>query len=158
MNIKPFFPSRPVLVTHFQRTENRKEKYYRYSGETWQIPFFTKWSWLASPVITWEYHSPADTVWWEGNVTFVACFQKPHNSSLIMRTTYDQFSLRDNLQNTQPVLLRAVMVAIKKHKMTPFSATWMNLQIVILSEVSQTKTNLIWYRLYVEPKKKKKRI
>ena len=27
MNIKPFFPSRPVLVTHFQRTENRKEKY-----------------------------------------------------------------------------------------------------------------------------------
>ena len=47
------------------------------------------------------------------------------------------------------------MVAIKKNKMIPFSAIWMNLQIVILSEVSQTKTNLILYHLYVEPKKKK---
>ena len=30
---------------------------------------------------------------------------------------------------------------------------WMDLEIVILSEVSQTKTNIIWYHLYVEPKK-----
>ena len=29
----------------------------------------------------------------------------------------------------------------------------MDLEIVILSEVSQTKTNIIWYRLYVESKK-----
>ena len=27
------------------------------------------------------------------------------------------------------------------------------LEIVMLSEVSQTKTNIIWYRLYVESKK-----
>ena len=41
-------------------------------------------------------------------------------------------------------------------KLMPFAATWMNLEIVILSEVSQTETNIIWHRLYVESKKKKK--
>ena len=41
--------------------------------------------------------------------------------------------------------------AIKKEIM-PFAATWMDLEIIILSEVSQTKTNTIWYRLYVESK------
>ena len=32
----------------------------------------------------------------------------------------------------------------------PFVATWMNLEIIILSEVNQSKTNIIWYHLYVE--------
>ena len=34
----------------------------------------------------------------------------------------------------------------------PFAATWMDLDIIILSE-SQTKTNIIRYHLYVESKK-----
>ena len=33
-----------------------------------------------------------------------------------------------------------------------FAAIWMDLEIIILSEVSQTKTNIIWYHLYVESK------
>ena len=33
--------------------------------------------------------------------------------------------------------------AIKKNKIMPFAATWMHLETVILSEVSDTKTNVI---------------
>ena len=35
----------------------------------------------------------------------------------------------------------------------PPAATWMDLEIVILSKVSQRKTNTILYHLYMKPKK-----
>ena len=34
------------------------------------------------------------------------------------------------------------ILAIKKNKIMPFAATWMDLETIILSEVSQTKTNI----------------
>ena len=34
-------------------------------------------------------------------------------------------------------------LAIKTNEIMPFAATWMDLEIIILSEVSQTKTNTI---------------
>ena len=41
----------------------------------------------------------------------------------------------------------------KKDKLKPFAATWMELEIVILSEVSQKeKTNSILYHLFVDSK------
>ena len=43
--------------------------------------------------------------------------------------------------------------AIKNNEIMPFAATWMDLEIIILSEVNQTKTNIIWSHLYVESKK-----
>ena len=33
--------------------------------------------------------------------------------------------------------------AIKKNEIMPFAVTWMDLEIIILSEGSQTKTNII---------------
>ena len=44
-------------------------------------------------------------------------------------------------------------LAKKKNEIMPFAATWMDLEIIILSEVSQRKRNTIQYHLYVESKK-----
>ena len=40
----------------------------------------------------------------------------------------------------------------KKNEILPFTATWIDLEYIILSEIGQTKTNIIWYHLYVESK------
>ena len=42
---------------------------------------------------------------------------------------------------------------IKKNEIMPFAATWMDLDIIILSEVSQTKKNTTWYHLFMESRK-----
>ena len=41
--------------------------------------------------------------------------------------------------------------AIKKNEIIPFVATWMDLEIIILSEAEK---NIIYYHLYVESNKK----
>ena len=43
--------------------------------------------------------------------------------------------------------------AIKNNGKVPFAATWMDLEIVLQSEVNQRKTNILWYCLYVESKR-----
>ena len=42
--------------------------------------------------------------------------------------------------------------AIKKNEIMPFAATWLELEIIILSVVSEKETNTVWYHLYVESK------
>ena len=40
-------------------------------------------------------------------------------------------------------------LAIKKNEIMPLAATWIDPEIIVLSEVSETKTNIMWYHLYV---------
>ena len=42
---------------------------------------------------------------------------------------------------------------IKKNKIMPLAATWMDLAIYILSKVSQTEKDKLWYHLHVGSKK-----
>ena len=44
-------------------------------------------------------------------------------------------------------------IAKKNHTHTfflSFAATWMDLEGIVLSEISQRKANIVWYRLHVE--------
>ena len=45
-----------------------------------------------------------------------------------------------------------ILLSHKKNEIMSSAATWMDLEIIILSEVSQTKT-IIRYHLYVQSKK-----
>ena len=47
-----------------------------------------------------------------------------------------------------------ILLSHKKNEIMPFAAIQMYPAITILGEVSQTKTNIIWYHLYVESKKR----
>ena len=43
--------------------------------------------------------------------------------------------------------------AIKKNEILPFATTWMDLESIMLSEISQIKTNTVCYHFYVESEK-----
>ena len=44
-------------------------------------------------------------------------------------------------------------LATRKMEIIPFTVTWMDLEIIILSKGNQTKTNIIWYHSHVASKK-----
>ena len=46
------------------------------------------------------------------------------------------------IKKTWYICTREYYSAVKKNEIMPFVATWMDLEIIILSEVSQTKTNI----------------
>ena len=41
-------------------------------------------------------------------------------------------------------------LAIRKNEILPFTAMWIGLEGIILSEIIQTETNIIYYYLYGE--------
>ena len=47
---------------------------------------------------------------------------------------------------------------MEKNEIMPFAATWVYLEIIILNEIRQKKTKIIQCHLYVESKRKKKKL
>ena len=45
-----------------------------------------------------------------------------------------------------------ILLRHKKNEMLPFAATWIQLAIIVLSEVSQKKINTVLNHVYVESK------
>ena len=88
-----------------------------------------------------------------------------HSSTIYNSQDMDQMSwVRDNSLNQDNSLsvhwqkkkwyiyTMKYYSAIKKNEITSFEATQVDLEMIILSEVSQTKINIIWYHSQVESK------
>ena len=45
-------------------------------------------------------------------------------------------------------IYHGILLSRKKNEIMPFATTWMDLEIIILNEISQWKTNIIWYVEY----------
>ena len=75
----------------------------------------------------------------------------------IIATTWKQHNLStDKLIKKLYAFTMEYYLEVKKNEIIPFVATWKDLEIIILSEMSdkcQTKKNIILYHLYVESKK-----
>jgi len=52
-------------------------------------------------------------------------------------------------------IISGIRLSHKKNEIMPFAATWMDLEVITLSEVSRARTNNIWYYLHVQAKKKR---
>ena len=47
-------------------------------------------------------------------------------------------------------IYNGILFSHEKNKLVPFAKTWMDLDIIILSEISQRESNIIGYHLFVE--------
>ena len=55
--------------------------------------------------------------------------------------------------NKMRYLYTRILFSHKKNEILPFATTWMDLEGIMVSEISQRMTNTLYYHLYVDSKK-----
>ena len=83
--------------------------------------------------------------------------QKPFTAALFtIARTWKQPkcpSTEEWIKKVRYIYTREYYSAIKRNKITPLVATWMNLEPIIPNEVSQKRKNIIFYSTYMESSK-----
>ena len=64
-------------------------------------------------------------------------------------TVLQQPRYRSNLTDILYIYIKEVYLAIKKNEMMPFGATWMDLEMIILSEVNQRERQISHDKTYM---------
>ena len=65
----------------------------------------------------------------------------------------DKWMDKEDVVHIQNGLL---LLSHEKNEILPFPATWMDLESIVLSEISQRKANTTWFHLHVESKQQSK--
>ena len=76
-------------------------------------------------------------------------------------TVYNSQDMKENLMSINKGtdkenivhIYSGILFSCQKNEILPFTATRMDLEIIILTKVRHTETNVIYYHLYVESKK-----
>ena len=80
----------------------------------------------------------------------------PNVHSSIIYSSQDMLNSwmeKENVVCVCVCVYNGILLIHKKKEIMPFAATWMDLEIIILSEVSQTKKDILYDIIYVESKK-----
>ena len=57
-------------------------------------------------------------------------------------------------KNVVAHIYNGILLSHEKNEILPFATVWMDVEDIMLSELSQRKTNTIWFYLYVQSKNK----
>ena len=113
----------------------------------------TVWRFLKKLQIELPYDAeiPFLTIYPEKTIIQKDAYPNIHCSTIYSR---QDMSFERGMDKDVVHIYNGISLSHKKTEIRPFASTWMDQQTAILSEVNQTQTNIIWYSLYMESKKK----
>ena len=102
---------------------------YRGSSENYKTTI-----WSSNPTL---WHISRENHTWKGYI----------QTNIHCSTTYNSQEIKAWIKKMWYLYTMEYYSTFKKSKIMPFAATWIDLEMIILSEVSQRKTNIIWYHI-----------